>query len=58
MFSVQKLPKFCEMMKHEDIVRVKEIAEIKKDDLNAHTIESAMRVIEGTARSAGITVQD
>jgi large subunit ribosomal protein L11 len=38
--------------------QVKEIAELKKEDLNAHTIESAMRVIEGTARSAGITVED
>ncbi len=38
--------------------QVREIAELKKDDLNSHTIESAMRVIEGTARSAGITVQD
>ena len=32
--------------------QVREIAELKKDDLNSHTIESAMRVIEGTARSA------
>jgi large subunit ribosomal protein L11 len=38
--------------------QVREIAELKKEDLNSHTIESAMRVIEGTARSAGITVQD
>ena len=38
--------------------QVKEIAELKMADLNAHTIESAMRVIEGTARSAGITVED
>ena len=38
--------------------QVREIAEQKKEDLNSNTIESAMRVIEGTARSAGITVQD
>jgi large subunit ribosomal protein L11 len=38
--------------------QVREIAELKKEDLNSNTIESAMRVIEGTARSAGITVQD
>ena len=38
--------------------QVREIAETKKEDLNAHTIDSAMRVIEGTARSAGITVED
>ena len=37
--------------------QVREIAELKKEDLNAHTIESAMKVIEGTARSAGITVE-
>ena len=38
--------------------QVREIAELKKVDLNASTIESAMRIIEGTARSAGITVED
>jgi large subunit ribosomal protein L11 len=38
--------------------QVREIAELKKEDLNSNTIESAMRVIEGTARSAGITVKD
>jgi large subunit ribosomal protein L11 len=27
-------------------------------DLNAYDVESAMRIIEGTARSAGITVVD
>lgn len=36
---------------------VQEIAEIKKVDLNADTIESAMKMIEGTARSMGITVE-
>lgn len=36
--------------------KVKEIAEIKMPDLNAYDIESAMRIIEGTARSAGITI--
>ena len=35
-----------------------EIAETKMEDLNAASIESAMRVIEGTARSMGITVED
>ena len=38
--------------------QVKEIAEIKLPDLNAETIESAMRIIEGTARSMGVTVVD
>ncbi|MBD3289890.1 50S ribosomal protein L11, partial [candidate division KSB1 bacterium] len=38
--------------------KVKEIAETKMKDLNAFNIESAMRMIEGTARSMGITVVD
>ncbi len=35
---------------------LKEIAELKKEDLNAATVEAAMRMIAGTARSMGITV--
>ncbi|WP_103981512.1 50S ribosomal protein L11 [Helcococcus massiliensis] len=38
--------------------QVKEIAEIKKPDLNAATLESAMSMVAGTARSMGITVED
>jgi large subunit ribosomal protein L11 len=38
--------------------QVKEIAEIKMPDLNAIDIEGAMKVVEGTARSMGITVSD
>jgi large subunit ribosomal protein L11 len=38
--------------------KVKEIAEIKMPDLNAYDIEAAMRIVEGTARSCGITVVD
>jgi large subunit ribosomal protein L11 len=38
--------------------QVREIAEMKAVDLNASDIESAMRMIEGTARSAGITLKD
>ncbi len=38
--------------------KIKEIAELKMPDLNAYDIESAMKIIEGTARSAGITVVD
>ena len=37
--------------------QVREIAEIKMPDLNAGSIEAAMRMIEGTARSMGITVE-
>jgi large subunit ribosomal protein L11 len=36
--------------------QVREIAELKMQDLNAYDIEHAMKVIEGTARSMGITV--
>jgi large subunit ribosomal protein L11 len=38
--------------------QVKKIAEEKMSDLNAASIEAAMRVIEGTARSMGVTVVD
>ena len=36
--------------------QVKEIAEKKMPDLNAYTVEAAMKIIEGTARNMGITV--
>jgi len=36
--------------------QVKQIAELKMPDLNAFTVESAMKMIAGTARSMGITV--
>ncbi len=38
--------------------QVREIAEMKMADLNAASTEAAMRIIEGTARSAGIRVVD
>ena len=38
--------------------QVKKIAEMKMPDLNAATIESAMSMIEGTARSMGITIEE
>ena len=37
--------------------QVKEIAELKAPDLNAHDVENAMHIIEGTARSMGIEVE-
>jgi len=37
--------------------QVREIAETKMKDLNAFSVESAMRMIEGTARSMGITIE-
>ena len=35
---------------------VKRIAELKMKDLNTHDVESAMKMIEGTARSMGIEI--
>ena len=37
--------------------RIRQIAEIKMKDLNAADIEGAMRMIEGTARSMGIEIE-
>ena len=38
--------------------KIKEIAETKMPDLNAASLESAMSMIAGTARSMGIVVED
>jgi large subunit ribosomal protein L11 len=38
--------------------QLREIAEMKMPDLNATDLDSAIRMIAGTARSMGITVQD
>ena len=38
--------------------KVREIAEMKMPDLNAATVEAAMSMIAGTARSMGIVVED
>jgi len=37
--------------------QIREIAEIKLDDLNAYDIDQAAKIVEGTARSMGITVE-
>ena len=37
--------------------QVREIAEIKMPDLNANDVDAAMKIVEGTARSMGITVK-
>lgn len=37
--------------------QVREIAQEKMEDLSASTIEAAMRTVEGTARSMGVTVE-
>ena len=38
--------------------QVRDIAEIKMSDLNAHDMDAAMKIISGTARSMGIEVED
>jgi large subunit ribosomal protein L11 len=38
--------------------QVREIAETKQPDLNANDLEAASKIIAGTARSMGITVED
>ena len=37
--------------------QIKEIAEIKLPDLNAYTVEEAMKIVEGTARNMGIAIK-
>lgn len=37
--------------------QLREIAEVKMPDLNANTIEAAMEIIAGTARSMGVTIE-
>ena len=38
--------------------QLREIAETKLPDLNAYTVEEAMKIVEGTARNMGIKIQD
>ena len=40
------------------MAQVREIAETKKEDLNANDLDQAAKIIAGTARSMGITVTD
>lgn len=37
--------------------QIKEIAERKMEDLNANSIEAAIKIVEGTARSMGINIE-
>lgn len=37
--------------------QVKKIAEMKKEDMRAKSTETAMRMVEGTARSMGVTIE-
>ena len=38
--------------------QVREIAETKMQDLNAADVDAAVRMVEGTARSMGVTIED
>jgi large subunit ribosomal protein L11 len=38
--------------------QVRDIANTKLPDLNANDVESAMKIVEGTARSMGVTVSE
>jgi large subunit ribosomal protein L11 len=38
--------------------QLREIAQTKMPDLNANDIEAAMRIVEGTARNMGVTIND
>lgn len=38
--------------------QLREIAQTKMPDLNANDVEAAMRIVEGTARNMGVTVND
>ncbi len=38
--------------------KVREIAELKMPDLNANDVDAAMKIVEGTARSMGVTVTE
>jgi large subunit ribosomal protein L11 len=41
-----------------NMAKVREIAELKMPDLNAASVEAAMRMVAGTARSMGIVVEE
>ena len=38
--------------------QLKEVAETKMPDLNAYDVETAMKIVEGTARNMGIEIKD
>ena len=40
------------------VPKVKEIAEMKMDDLNCNDVEAAIKIISGTARSMGIDIRE
>jgi len=63
LFKALSLPKGSSHPKRDRVAKitrdkVREIAEKKMPDLNCYDVDKAMRIIEGTARSCGITVVD
>ena len=63
LFKSLKLKKGSSNPKRERVAKIrrdkiKEIAQIKMPDLNAYDMDAAMRIVEGTAKSCGITVVD
>lgn len=63
LLKAARLPKGSSNPKTERVgkisrAKIREIAELKMPDLNAFDIEGAMRIIEGTARSVGLTLSD
>jgi len=63
LFKALNLPKGSSHPKRERVAKIgkdkiREIAEKKMPDLNCYEIDKAMAIIEGTARSCGITVVD
>ena len=63
LFKALKIKKGSSNPKRERIAKIrrdkiKEIAQIKMPDLNAYDLDAAMRIVEGTAKSCGITIID
>jgi large subunit ribosomal protein L11 len=62
-FKALKLKKGSSDPKREKVAtitkeQIKEIAEMKMPDLNAYDIENAMKIIEGTAKSCGVSITE
>jgi large subunit ribosomal protein L11 len=56
-FALKTPPAAKLLLKAAGVDQVREIAETKKEDLNANDIDQAAKIIAGTARSMGITVE-
>ena len=54
----ERQKKMMEYIEANTSAQIREIAETKMPDLNAASIESAMSMIAGTARSMGVVVED